>query len=314
LRDAGGGIVGLMSISRDITEQKLAEGALRESNRRLEEALAELKATQEEVLHQERLCAMGQMASGIAHNFNNALAPILGYTEVLLKFPEQLDDKGRVVGYLRSMNTAARDAAHMVRRLIEFYRPRSNDELFVSVDVNALVEEATMLTEPRWKDQALARGVAIHMATDLERMPRISGSPAEIREVLTNLIFNAVDALPGSGTITIRTRAKDNHVLLEVGDTGTGMIERSGSGACNRSSPRRSAAGPAWGWRPSTTSSSVTTGPLPSRATRPRGRRSSFASRSRQSRGPTKGNRRHRLAGVASRFFWWMTIRRCVRS
>jgi len=225
VRDANGNIVGGMGISRDITERKRAEESLRESNRRLEEALAELKATQQQVLQQERLRALGEMASGIAHDFNNALSPVVGFTEVLLDRPEYLDNKEKVTRYLKMVNTSAQDAANVVRRLREFYRNRDEEELLLPINLNDLVEQVIMLTQPRWKDQALASGVTLRVETDLQNVARVTGNESELREVLTNLILNAADAMAESGTITLRTRSDGTHVVLEVTDTGTGMTE-----------------------------------------------------------------------------------------
>ena len=213
------------AIVRDITERKRAEEALRESNRRLEETLAELSATQRQVLQQERLRALGQMASGIAHDFNNALTPVLGFSELLLDRPGNLDNKEKVTRYLQMINTAALDAANVVRRLREFYRSREENEILLPIKLNELVEQAINLTQPRWKDQALASGITIRIETDLKPLPLVAGNEAELREVLTNLIFNAVDAMPEGGTITLRTRADVEHVALEVSDTGIGMTD-----------------------------------------------------------------------------------------
>jgi PAS domain S-box-containing protein len=225
MQDPGGTPVGIVGISRDITERKRGEQALYESNRRLEEALAELRATQHQVLQQERLRALGQMASGIAHDFNNALSPVLGFSDLLLDRPELLENTEKVTRYLQMMNTSAQDAASVVRRLREFYRQREEDETFAPVDLSHVVEQAIMLTQPRWKDQALARGASIKVTTDLSPVPLVAGNEAEIREVLTNLIFNAVDAMPEGGTINLRTIAEGDHVLLEVCDTGMGMTD-----------------------------------------------------------------------------------------
>jgi CheY-like chemotaxis protein len=82
-----------------------------------------------------------------------------------------------------------------------------------------------MLTQPKWKDQTQAQGIPIRMETDLQPVPAIAGSESDLRDALTNLIFNAVDAMPKGGTITIRTRIDSDHVLLEVSDTGVGMTE-----------------------------------------------------------------------------------------
>jgi CheY-like chemotaxis protein len=123
------------------------------------------------------------------------------------------------------MNTAAKDAASVVRRLREFYRDRGESEIFLPVDLNQLVEQVVMLTQPRWKDQALSNGATITMETRLQKVPLITGNESELREVLINLIFNAVDAMTGSGTIIISTSIEGGFVVLEVHDTGMGMTE-----------------------------------------------------------------------------------------
>src|SRR5208282_6434981 len=120
------------------TERKGAEAALREANRQLENSLTELHRTQQEIVGQERLHALGQMASGVAHDFNNALSKMLGFTELLLTSPEKLQNLDTVREHLRLINTVARDAAQVVGRLREFYRPRRNTEQFKQVDLNAV--------------------------------------------------------------------------------------------------------------------------------------------------------------------------------
>jgi PAS domain S-box-containing protein len=214
-----------VGIIRDITARKQAELSLREANKRLEDALQELQTAQQSVVQQERLRALGAMAGGIAHDFNNALAAILGFTELLLYRPELLDDKAKAKQYLEMMNTAAKDAGNVVNRLREFYRHREQGEVFTAVDLNRLVQEAISLTQPKWKAQAEARSITIRTETELQEIPPVAGNAADLREVLTNLIFNAVDAMPHGGVITIRTHSRDACVSLEVADTGTGMTE-----------------------------------------------------------------------------------------
>jgi signal transduction histidine kinase len=214
-----------LSNAYETAERKKAEASLQDSNRQLKEALDELASMQRQIVQQERLRALGQMASGVAHDFNNALSPVLGFSSILIEDPEQLDDKEKVLKYLQIINTAGRDAASVVSRLREFYRPRDKQEAFVPFDLNKLVEQSVNLTQPKWKDQALTNGATIRVACDLQPVPPVAGNESEIREVLTNLIFNAVDAMPGGGTITLHTSAQDGRVLLAVGDTGTGMTE-----------------------------------------------------------------------------------------
>ncbi len=223
--NGGGAISRFVAIKQDITARKQSELSLREANKRLEDALQGLQTAQQQVVQQERLRALGTMAGGIAHDFNNALAGILGFTELLLYRPELLDDKAKTQRYLEMINTAAQDAGSVVNRLREFYRHRERGEVFSAVDLNRLVQEVVSLTQPKWKAQAEARGITIRTETELEDVPPVLGNAADLREALTNLIFNAVDAMPHGGVITIRTRPRDSGVSLEVADTGTGMTE-----------------------------------------------------------------------------------------
>jgi PAS domain S-box-containing protein len=216
---------GSQAIFRDITERKVAEQSLRDANTRLEDVLEELRSTQQRVIEQERLHALSGMASGIAHDFNNALVGILGLSELLLNRPENLEDKEKVRRYLEMINTSAKDAGAIVNRLREFYRHREKQETFGVVDLNALVEEAISLTQPMWKAQAEAKDAAISIRKDLQAIPPVTGNAGELRELLTNLILNAVDAMPHGGTIGIGTRRDGDRAILEVSDTGTGMAE-----------------------------------------------------------------------------------------
>ncbi len=209
----------------DVAERKRAERWLLESKRQLEQALSDLEATQQQVLQQERLRALGQMASGVAHDFNNTLTPILGYTELLLSDPRYDADPEKRRRFVKVVNTAAKDAANVVRRLREFYRADGHGEPVGEIDLNVLVKQVIALTQPRWRDQALGQGAAIHVRTNLRATVTAAGIEAEIREVLTNLIFNAVDALPGGGVITLATWEEDDRAVLAVSDTGIGMSE-----------------------------------------------------------------------------------------
>jgi len=220
-----GKIVGAVLTFQDITERKDAESALREANRRLEHSLAELRRTQEKIVEQERLQALGRMAGGVAHDFNNALSKILGFTELLLTSSEKLHDTETVREHLRMISTVSRDAARVVRRLHEFYRPRRDTELFKAINLNDIVEQTISLTETKWQHEAQARGVSIQVRTELEPKVSVCADEAELREVLTNLIFNAVDAMPQGGAITIRTSTVMAQAILEITDNGTGMTD-----------------------------------------------------------------------------------------
>lgn len=210
---------------RDITDRKKMSEQLLESNQRLRHTLDELRQTQEQVIQHERLSALGSMASGIAHDFNNSLTSILGFTELLLHRPGSLDDKPKVRRYLEVMNTAAQDAAYVVSRLRKFYSHREQNEILTPLDLNHLVQETIAITQPKWKIQTEATGITIRVTTDLQPIPAVLGNTADLREGLTNLIFNAVDAMAQGGTLTLRTCRRENDVCLDVIDTGTGMSE-----------------------------------------------------------------------------------------
>ena len=218
-------VAGVVVNSRDLTERKAAAADLLETNVKLEKALNELRQTQNQIVQQERLRALGEMASGVAHDFNNALSSVLGFSEAILMYPEVLDDKEQTMEFIQMINTAAKDGANVVSRLSEFYRQREATETLVPVNLNKLIEGTISLTAPRWRAQAQANGVHIDVATELADVPDVPGAEAELRQGLTNLIFNAVDAMPRGGTITIRTSLATGSVLIEVSDQGTGMSE-----------------------------------------------------------------------------------------
>jgi len=216
-------LTGVVVSFNDITARHRSEAALQQSHRMLEETLRQLKTTQQQMLQQERLRAMGQMASGIAHDFNNSLSPIVGFAELLMKSPDLPRETTRT--YAQLINTAALDAASVIRRLRELYRDRSEGVIGDPVDLRRCIDEVVALTQPRWKNQALGQGIAIRVDTRVTDVPGFPGDAAGIREMLANLIFNAVDAMPKGGTITVCARAEGGGVRLEVSDTGTGMSD-----------------------------------------------------------------------------------------
>ena len=210
---------------QEIAVRRRAEEATLESNRQLSAALGQLQATQREIIQRERMHALGRMANGIAHDFNNALAPILGFSELLLMKPETLEDPKKVRMYAEMIHSAAQASAKVVSRLREFYRYRDDAEVFTPVVINDLVLQSISLTQPRWKDQALAAGVRIDFRTEMGNVPTVPGNESELREVLVDLIFNAIDAIPKRGTITIRTEVQGRWLVITVSDDGIGMSE-----------------------------------------------------------------------------------------
>ena len=195
----------------------------------LQRAYDDLRQTQQSVMQQERLRALGQMASGIAHDINNAISPVALYTESLLETETNLSPQGR--HYLEVIERAIDDVAATVARMREFYRQREPQLSLSPVDANLVVRQVLDLTRARWSDMPQQRGIVIALRTQLaDALPMLPGSVGEIREALTNLVFNAVDAMPDGGTLSVRTSCtgaagEARQVRIEVGDTGIGMDE-----------------------------------------------------------------------------------------
>ncbi|HEV8310422.1 MAG TPA: GAF domain-containing protein [Methylomirabilota bacterium] len=181
-------------------------------------ALEELQASQDRLVKTERLRALGEMASGVAHDFNNLLAVILGRVQLLLM---RADDPELRRG-LSMIERAATDAAQTVRRIQEFTRTRQTRP-FGPVDLAHVVREALELTKGRWKDEAQVRGVTYAVVMELGAVPAVAGQAAELREVVINLVLNAVDAMPDGGTIHVSVHAENGSVVTRVRDSGHGM-------------------------------------------------------------------------------------------
>jgi signal transduction histidine kinase/CheY-like chemotaxis protein len=186
--------------------------------------LQELRQAQDQVVQAEKLRAMGELASGVAHDFNNVLAVVLGNTQLLL---HQLDRLGpeEIREGLKVIERSSKDGAETIRRIQEFTGVRRDRE-FISLSLNEAVTEVVNITQPRWRDQTQKKGVQIELTTRLGEIPLIMGNPSEVREVLTNIIFNAVDAMPQGGKLTITTQSQvEDWVEVRVADTGIGMTE-----------------------------------------------------------------------------------------
>jgi signal transduction histidine kinase/CheY-like chemotaxis protein len=206
----------------------------------LQKAYDELRQTQESIVQQERLRALGQMASGIAHDVNNALSPVLAFAEMVLQKEPQLSDTSR--RNLNHIKTAAEDIAHIVERMSEFYRRREQNKHLRLLTVNSLLEQVIELTRPRWLNMPQNRGIVVRVETKLEqKLPDLYANESELREAFTNLLLNSVDAIAKGGLITVSTRgaylgadlgaeffshAQPTHLVVEVKDDGVGMDEQ----------------------------------------------------------------------------------------
>jgi signal transduction histidine kinase len=209
--------------AQDLAMVLAAQGAVALENSRLyaelRAALATVEESQQRIIQNERLRALGEMAGGVAHDFNNVLAVVVGRAQLLQR--QVTPDLRR---HLEIIEQVAQDGAQTVRRIQEFARMRRTRP-WQHVDVTEIVREVVEATRPRWSDQAQARGVTYAMQLNLVPVPPVTGDPAELRETFMNLLFNALDAMPQGGAVTFSTAMDHDRVVCSVEDTGTGMLE-----------------------------------------------------------------------------------------
>ncbi|HET9864112.1 MAG TPA: PAS domain S-box protein [Steroidobacteraceae bacterium] len=192
----------------------------------LEAAYQDLRQTQQTVMQQERLRALGQIASGIAHDINNALSPAALYAQSLLQHEARLSARSRE--HLAVIQRAIEDVAQTVQRMRAFYMPRGLELTLAPVDLNQVLSQVVEMTRARWSNMPQEKGVVVEVTHDLDaRLPRVLGAESELRDAFTNLMLNAVDALPEGGAIRWRTcfDAARDKVVVEVQDNGVGMSE-----------------------------------------------------------------------------------------
>jgi PAS domain S-box-containing protein len=194
-----GHTTGMLGIARDITEQK-------QERQRAAQA--------------DKLRALGQLASGVAHDFNNALTAILGRAQLMRR---QVSDES-LVHNLDVIQTAAEDAAATVRRIQTFARQSPAKE-FERLDVSLLLRDAIEITRTRWENEARLRGLRYEVELQAACPYYVMGSASELREVFVNLIVNAVDAMPLGGRLHISCQRMGENLSLYFTDTGLGMTE-----------------------------------------------------------------------------------------
>ena len=194
---------------------------LRKANLTLREEMAERKRMEQELIRLERLRATGELSAGISHNLNNILTSVMGPAQLL----ERMTDDPRLLSEIEDIVASATRAKDLVRNLHQSTRTVEEAEL-EGVAADSVIYEAVQATRPRWKDESEARGIAIKVETRLEGVPPVRARESGLHEILVNLLFNAVDALPEGGRITVATRSAGDGVELTVTDTGDGMEEK----------------------------------------------------------------------------------------
>lgn len=196
----GGRITGVLGIARDVTQER---------------------RTAEIAAHTDKLHALGQMASGVAHDFNNVLATILGRTQLL----KRLTESDQIRRGLEIIETATLDGASTARRIQNFARLNPTKVEFKSIDLNQLIADCLEFTSTRWNSDAHAKGINFEVTTSLDEEVTSRGNASELREVFVNLIFNALDAMPKGGKLNISTYKENNQAAIKLTDSGIGMSE-----------------------------------------------------------------------------------------
>ena len=180
--------------------------------------IAEQERIREQFSQIEKLSALGELASGVAHDFNNTLAGILGRAQLLTR----TNDPEKIRRGLEIIIKAAEDGANTVKRIQDFARQRKDYD-FQLVAVDQILIDVSEITRPRWKDSAEASNIHIGLALEIRSKAHVMGDESELRDVLVNMVFNAIDAMPHGGQLTLRVEAIDDKVEITVVDSGTGM-------------------------------------------------------------------------------------------
>ena len=216
--DADGALVGRVEVFSDITSRRQFEQVILDRTNELAMLNQELQRAQERLVHAAKLAALGELSAGVAHHLNNVLGVILGNVQLAQR--QELDPGLR--GKLQNCELAAMDGAKTVERIRALAKPEQCP-LLGSVNLNSVVREIVRLTKPKWKDEPRLSGVEVRLVMDLGELPAIQGNATDLREVVANVVLNAVQAMPGGGAITIRTSVDGEFAVLSVADTGLGM-------------------------------------------------------------------------------------------
>ncbi|MCX8052730.1 MAG: ATP-binding protein [Armatimonadetes bacterium] len=206
-----------VEIYSDITARRRLETEILDRNRELAELNRRLREAQDRLVQSERLRALGEMAAGIAHDINNALGIVLGNAQLAKR---KMPQEAELTQCIESIELAARDAAETVRRLKEIGKPVDRSR-YGPVDLSTIVEEVISTTVPTWSE----RNQLVKVETNLANGCIVEGDPAELREALSNILLNAVQAVSGNGLIEISTSLESGRALLRVTDNGVGMNE-----------------------------------------------------------------------------------------
>jgi signal transduction histidine kinase/FixJ family two-component response regulator len=189
---------------------------LRNCLERISVAHAECEELRERATHAEKMVALGELSFGVAHNVNNTLTGILGRAQLLLR----TKDPEKISSGIETIIKSAEDGAHIIRRIQDFARKQPNRK-FQAVSVATLMNDVCEMTRPRWEAQI--EGSQIRLALVADCTASVMGDEVELREVLVNMVYNAIDAMPAGGEIRMVHQETKGRVVLTIADSGTGM-------------------------------------------------------------------------------------------
>ncbi|HJT30399.1 MAG TPA: ATP-binding protein [Pyrinomonadaceae bacterium] len=199
------------------SQQHATRERLRKCLETIAEAHTRYEAQREQEIHAQKMAALGELSFGVAHNVNNTLTGILGRAQLILR---NSNDPGKVEAGLELIIKSAEDGAHIIRRIQDFARQRPSRE-FETIAVAELLKDACEMTRPRWETRS--EFAPIRFALHADCKAHIQGDPVELREVLVNMIYNAVDAMPSGGEVRVSTQENRDRIVILITDTGTGM-------------------------------------------------------------------------------------------
>lgn len=203
-------------------EKQDAEDQLVETNRQLDDAIHQLEKVRWQLVRQQRLSAFRQMSKEIVHYFNNALTPIIGYSDLALSRPEHMEDPVKIRTYFQRIQHSAKQAAQVVRLIQDFYLQRRATNLS-ELDINVIIEGVLDDLSDRVRNGEQPRTLNVDVQRDLGEIPPILGNKSDLEELFGALILNSLESTEQSGSVSVRTYARESSVVFELSDTGSGM-------------------------------------------------------------------------------------------
>jgi signal transduction histidine kinase/ActR/RegA family two-component response regulator len=199
------------------SQQQATKERLKKCLEMIAEAHTRHEAQREREIHAQKMAALGELSFGVAHNVNNTLTGILGRAQLILR---NSNDPGKIEAGLELIIKSAEDGAHIIRRIQDFARQRPSRE-FETVAIAELLKDACEMTRPRWESRSEFAPIRFALHADCKAL--IKGDAVELREVLVNMIYNAIDAMPSGGEVRVATQEIRDRVVVYITDTGTGM-------------------------------------------------------------------------------------------